>query len=482
MNLKSFMSVVAVAMLMPMCVLAREVINLDFGWKFCLEGADSSVTVNLPHDYLIGQPWGEPSADEKPDSSDRAANFKSRLSARAFKEPVKGEYTMKLTPDDSWNGRRVLLDFGGIMLVGDVYLNGERIGGTDYGYLGFDIDISKKLRYGVENEIMVKADTGRPSNSRWYTGGGLYRSVRLIITDPSLYISRHGVSVETTDISKEKALVRMTLECESKGVDSMFVADVEILSPQGNAILHRSDTIPVNRKWRHREYALKPFYIVDLQLWECDTPSLYTANVSIGRPGSGVTSDSVSIKFGVRDLEYSPEYGLKINGKKVLLKGIANHHTLGALGAAAYPRAMEKRLKLLKDFGFNHVRTSHNPYSEDFLNICDSLGILVVDELYDKWLKQYAGGRKEWTAQWQEDLPEWIKRDRNHPSVIMWSLGNELQGYNNLPFNDWGVTAYRLQKTLLNRYDATRPVTSGHASALPFSSLRFVACTFGYRD
>ncbi|MDE7028193.1 MAG: beta-galactosidase, partial [Duncaniella freteri] len=112
-----------------------------------------------------------------------------------------------------------------------------------------------------------------------------------------------------------------------------------------------------------------------------------------------------------------------------MLKGIANHHTLGALGAAAYPKAIEKRLRLIKDFGFNHVRTSHNPYSTDFLNICDSLGILVVDELYDKWLKQYSGGRKDWTAQWQHDLPEWIKRDRNHPSVIMWSLGNELQGY-----------------------------------------------------
>ncbi len=167
----------------------------------------------------------------------------------------------------------------------------------------------------------------------------------------------------------------------------------------------------------------------------------------------------MSVKFGIRDIKFSPEFGFKLNGKKVLLKGIANHHTLGALGAAAYPKAIEKRLRLIKDFGFNHVRTSHNPYSTDFLNICDSLGILVVDELYDKWLKQYSGGRKDWTAQWQHDLPEWIKRDRNHPSVIMWSLGNELQGYSNLPFNDWGVTAYRLQKTLLERYDTTRQVT-----------------------
>ena len=123
-------------------------------------------------------------------------------------------------------------------------------------------------------------------------------------------------------------------------------------------------------------------------------------------------------RFGIRSLEFSPEFGFKLNGKKILLKGIANHHTLGALGAAAYPKAMEKRIKLLKDFGFNHVRTSHNPYSESFLDLCDENGILVVDELYDKCTTQFAGGRNEWTDQWQKDVPEWVRRDRNHPSVV----------------------------------------------------------------
>lgn len=143
----------------------------------------------------------------------------------------------------------------------------------------------------------------------------------------------------------------------------------------------------------------------------------------------------------------------------MLLKGIANHHTLGALGAAAYPRAIEKRLQLLKSFGFNHVRTSHNPYSKDFLNLCDKYGILVVDELYDKWLTQFAGGREEWVNLWQHDVPEFVKHDRNHPSVVMWSLGNELQTYWDLPYADWGVTPYKLQRELLRRFDNTRPVT-----------------------
>ena len=170
-------------------------------------------------------------------------------------------------------------------------------------------------------------------------------------------------------------------------------------------------------------------------------------------------ADQIREPFGVRTIEMNPQQGLLVNGKKVLLQGFANHHTLGALGAAAYPRAIEKRLKMMKEFGFNHVRTSHNPYSEDFLRLCDRLGILVVDELYDKWLAQYAGGRVDWESLWQKDIPEWVKRDRNHPSVVLWSLGNELQQYSNLPFNDWGVTAYELQKQLLHRYDDTRLTT-----------------------
>lgn len=138
-----------------------------------------------------------------------------------------------------------------------------------------------------------------------------------------------------------------------------------------------------------------------------------------------------------------------------MLKGIANHHTLGPLGAAAYPRAIEKRIQMLKEYGFNHIRTSHNPYSEEFMDLCDRYGILVVDELYDKWLKQYAGGRKDWMEQWPHDIPEWVKRDRNHPSVVMWSLGNELQLLWNLPYADWGVTPYKMQKYSLT--DLTQP-------------------------
>ena len=173
----------------------------------------------------------------------------------------------------------------------------------------------------------------------------------------------------------------------------------------------------------------------------------------------GTVADEASSQFGIRTIEFGPAFGMKLNGKKVLLKGYANHHTLGALGAANYPRAIEKRLQLMKQFGINHIRTSHNPYSREFIELCDKYGILVVDELYDKWTRQHTGGRVAFEQLWQYDVPEWVKRDRNSPSVVMWSLGNELQQDPNQPFNDFGVTMYKLMKTLLHRYDSTRLVT-----------------------
>ncbi len=440
----------------------RDTININRGWLFhageCNASftwsADSCEQVNLPHDFQISQPWVAPAADERPDNSDPASNVRSRLSARAFKEMGIGWYRRTIHADEAWRGRRVVLDFQGIMLVGDVYLNGERIGGTDYGYLGFDADISRLLRYGEDNVLTVRADTRSPENSRWYTGGGLFRDVNLIVTDPKLYFPRHPLAIRTT----ANKWVDITAEVVCQAKPSRIPVEVRILDAQRREVARTTDTLKFNAQWRDREYPLQRITWPDIRPWSCTDPVLYTAELTLfdenGRP-----ADRISEPFGVRTVEFTPEQGLLLNGEKVLLKGFANHHTLGALGAAAFPRAIEKRLRTMKAFGYNHVRTSHNPYSEDFLRICDRLGLLVVDELYDKWLQQFAGGRTPWENLWQHDVPEWVKRDRNHPSVVMWSLGNELQQRADLPFNDWGVTAYRLQRELLRRYDDTRPVT-----------------------
>lgn len=448
----------------------RDTISINQGWQFHrgdvkniaeLKSTQSGDdVVNLPHDFLIGQDWVAPDASERPDNSDAGSNVRSRLSSRGFKEMGIGWYRYELTPKDEWKGKRIVLDFQGIMLVGDVYLNGQRIGGTDYGYLGFDIDLSKLLKWGQTNEIAVKADTQNPSNSRWFTGAGLYRDVNLIVTNKDLFFPRHPLFIRTQGNREVK--IKAEIINQQKVVKGQTAAKmpvgVRILDADGKVVAEQKNDIHFNAKWRDREYELPSISLENAKLWSPDSPYLYTAEVTL-YDNEGNIADQIKEPFGVRTIEIVPQKGLLVNGKKVLLKGYANHHTLGALGAAAYPRAIEKRLKLMKEFGMNHIRTSHNPYSEDFLKLCDKYGILVVDELYDKWLTQYAGGRVDWESLWQKDVPEWVKRDRNHPSVVMWSLGNELQQYSNLPFNDWGVTAYKLQKELLHRYDDTRLTT-----------------------
>ena len=451
---------------LPAAAAVRDTISINCGWQFhrgdvkniselkSTQGEDD--VVNLPHDFLIGQDWVAPDASERPDNSDAGSNVRSRLSPRGFKEIGIGWYRYLLTPKDEWKGKRIVLDFQGIMLVGDVYLNGQRVGGTDYGYLGFDIDLSKLLKWGQVNEIIVKADTGKPNNSRWYTGGGLFRDVNLIVTDKNLYFPRHPLFIRT--VNNKEIKIRANILNLQKTKKPQIPVEVKILNAEGKVVTQQKSDLHFNAKWRDREYELPSISLEDAKLWSPDTPYLYTAEVTL-YDNEGNIADQIREPFGIRTIEMNPEKGLLVNGKKVLLKGYANHHTLGALGAAAYPRAIEKRLKLMKEFGMNHIRTSHNPYSEDFLKLCDKYGILVVDELYDKWLTQYAGGRVDWESLWQKDIPEWVKRDRNHPSVILWSLGNELQQYSNLPFNDWGVTAYKLQKELLHRYDDTRLTT-----------------------
>ncbi len=433
----------------------RMVKDLNFGWQFRLNNEGEWRTVDVPHDFQIEQPWVAPAADERPDNTDVAANIKSRLSSRGFKEMAKGYYRYHLTPTPDMEGRRTLLDFEGIMYTAEVFLNGERVGGTDYGYVGFEIDITNKLKAGKDNLIEVVADTREPNNSRWYTGGGLIRNVSLISTSKELFFGRHPLYITT----KENRLVSIGAEFTNLTKAKATDIKLEILDPDNNVVYSDKVSLPRHRATRRQEVTVaKDIVIPNAKVWDIDTPYLYTVKAQLLRE-DGTVADETADQFGIRTVEFSPEYGMKLNGRKVLLKGYANHHTLGALGAAAYPKAIEKRLQLMKQFGMNHVRTSHNPYSRQFIQLCDKYGILVVDELYDKWTRQHTGGKVPFEQHWQYDVPEWVKRDRNSPSVVLWSLGNELQQDPNQPFNDFGVTMYKLMRTLVHRYDSTRLTT-----------------------
>ncbi len=442
----------------------RQVEDINFGWRFHAGNLSEAVApdfddsswrvVDLPHDYQIEQPWIAPAADEKADNTDVAANIKSRLSSRGFKEMGQGWYRYHFTPADSLKGRRVLIDFGGMMYVGDVYLNGQRVGGTDYGYVGFEVDVTRQLKWGEENLLAVCTDTRDPGNSRWYTGGGLFRGVKLVTTPLDLYFERHPLYITT----RENRFVNISAEVTNRSRDKEVSVRVKVYDADGKLVYEDTKQHVRKTPARTDEVKLSEFELQQPHLWDTETPYLYTVVATLSYK-DGTIADEVSEHFGVCTVEITSEEGLKLNGKKVLLKGYANHHTLGALGAAAYPRAIEKRIQLMKQFGMNHIRTSHNPYSREFIELCDQYGILVVDELYDKWTRQHTGGRVPFEQLWQYDVPEWIKRDRNSPSVVMWSLGNELQQDANMPFNDWGVTIFKLQKSLLQRYDSTRLVT-----------------------
>lgn len=432
----------------------RESQLFNFGWKFqsgdlkdaqSVDYNDSDWRVlDLPHDFQIEQPWDE-----------------SAGGARGFKAMGTGWYRKAFKADPAWKDKRVLLDIEGIMLIGDVWVNGQKVGSTDYGYLGFESDITKVLKYDTENIVAVRASTGKQGASRWYTGGGLFRDVHLVVKNP-VAIARNGVFISTPKITEQNADVSVQVELEGiRGKSLNVEISAKIMAPDGSLIAETKELAPQKSKLHTVEVPLPLVTVTQPQLWSCETPNLYTAEITLLQDGKVV--DSVTETFGIRTLEFSPEFGFKLNGKKLFLKGISNHHDLGAVGVAAFDRAIERQFRMMKDFGYNHIRCSHNPYSKSFLKLADKYGILVVDELIDKWSdKSYWGGRVPFTQLWYKMIPEWIKRDRNHPSVILWSLGNELQMREDLagfPTGDWGVTTYKIFDVLVKRYDNTRKTT-----------------------
>lgn len=420
---------------------------MNFGWKFAMgnpNGAeradydDSAWRVlDVPHDYQFEQPWDE-----------------NENKGRGFKRMCEGWYRKTFTLPAELKGLRVTIDFEGVMYVADVYVNGRKVASNEYGYTGFEADISRVANYGGENVVAVYSNTGPVKGSRWYTGGGIYRNVWLCAGNATR-IARHGLYV-TTDGDEVKAQVQVVGWQKHDVKLRTVVKDAE-----GRVVAQAEKGMPDHTIQNNTEVMMPGMRVSSPRKWDIESPYLYTVEAMLIE--NGCVIDSVSDRFGFRTIEYGPEWGFKLNGRKVFLAGIANHHDLGALGAAAYRSAIERQLKTLKAFGFNAIRCSHNPYSEDLYDLADEIGLLVVDELIDKWSdNEYWGGRVPFTSIWVPLMQEWVKRDRNHPSVVLWSLGNELQtnaGWYSYQTDDWGITTYRIFDQLVKRYDKTRPTT-----------------------
>jgi beta-galactosidase len=365
-----------------------------------------------------------------------------------------GWYRKHFTLDDKTLGKQISIQFDGVYMDSDVWLNGHHLGNHPYGYTPFAYDLTEFLNPpGQENVLAVRVrNLGR--NSRWYSGSGIYRHVVLQVTDP-LHVGQWGVSVTTPQVTKQKATVNVetTLENASNSEMKAVTLRIKLLGPTGKTLQTGETNIQV-AAGGHMEIPTA-FDVKSPPLWSLDSPRLCQAEVELLVGGKVV--DATTTTFGIREIKFSVENGFTLNGVPVKLRGACLHHDNGPLGSEAIDRAEERRVELLKANGFNAIRTSHNPPSSVFLDACDRLGILVMDEAFDCWEQgknpdDYGKYFDDW---WQRDLDSMILRDRNHPSVILWSIGNEIPQRATAR----GDVIEKQLSDEVRRMDPTRPVT-----------------------
>jgi beta-galactosidase len=421
----------------------------DYDWKFRLGDlpAASSIdfddknwrSLDLPHDWSI---------EGTIDSNNPMGNDGGYFSAGI------GWYRKTFTAPASWKDKCVSIYFEGVYMNSEVLVNGKSLGVHPYGYTSFCYNLTPYLKLNGKNVISVRVDNSKQKNCRWYSGSGIYRHVWMVVTNP-IHVDQWGLTVTTPNVSTEKAtvLVKTLVRNETRFPQNVSLKatlwDVNSKEAGNN---HLNLELPANSEKEVEQtiLVLKPL------LWTPEKPNLYQAQVQIEK--NKKTVDNLKTTFGVRSIRFTTENGFQLNGKTVKLNGGCVHHDNGCLGAAAFDRAEERRVELLKSAGFNAIRTSHNPPSEVFLNACDRLGLLVIDEAFDGWREKkndydYAMYFDAW---WQRDLEAMVLRDRNHPSIIMWSIGNEI-------IERKKPEAIETAKKLvdcIHKNDPTRPVTS----------------------
>jgi beta-galactosidase len=373
-----------------------------------------------------------------------------------------GWYRKHFTLQPQEIGKIVKITFDGVYMNADAWINGKYLGNHPYGYTAFIYDITPYLKVdGSENVLSVKVvNEGR--NSRWYSGSGIYRHTWLSITDP-LHLDRWGIYATTPQVGEDKATVKIDASVINYFDHSKeFIIETLILDPNGKEVFK-------NKQNEVLESGItglfKGSYPVESpKLWSLENPNLYLAKINLILDGKIV--DQLSTTFGIRTIDFSIDKGFQLNGETILIKGGNMHHDNGPLGAASIDRAEYRRVELMKSFGYNGIRTSHNPPSRQFLDACDKLGILVMDESFDQWQrpknpKDYNLYFDDW---WEKDIESMVLRDRNHPSVIIWSIGNEI----NERGDSSGLHLTKVLKEKVKSLDQSRPVTAGICSFWEF--------------
>ena len=397
----------------------------DFGWQFTHNG--KTINVDLPHDWDIF---------EGPNSGKGATG-----TGGGWFEAGKGEYLKTFaTP----NAELVKLHFEGVYQKAEVYVNGQKAGQHHYGYTPFTVDVTPYLNRNKKqtNEVVVKVDNSEQPNCRWYSGSGIYRHVWLE-TMPALHIAENGVFVTTPEVSADKAKVQVEVTVQNESNNNQQ-GIVEVEGQQQEILLKAGESKAVTFTYT----------INNPKLWSPESPNLYTANVAL----KNISCNSSSkIKFGVRSFSFDAVNGFVLNGKKVLINGACVHHDDGVLGAMAFDDAEIRKVRQMKEAGFNLIRTSHNPTTRAFLDACDSLGMLVIDEAFDGWRTQKNPYDYSIVIDscFRQDIHAMVLRDRNHPSVISWSIGNEVIERKDIRV----VYTARQMKKAIHELDTTRPVT-----------------------
>lgn len=396
--------------------------------------------LDLPHDWSIELP--------------RAAANLSQASGGYFQNG-RGVYYKAFTAPEEWRDKKVLLEFEGAYMNTEVRLNEHYVARHPYGYTSFVVDLTDFLRIGEQNELLVTVDNAAEPNSRWYSGAGIYRPVHLIVAE-RLHIQHWGVYVTTPTVTAEAATVRVSTRVENEGTaPRQTVLRARVLTPAGALAASAESTARVADGYMH-EFTSE-LRVVAPALWSVETPDLYRLEVELLADGEVVDTDSTL--FGIRTIEFDAERGFRLNGKPVLLKGGCVHHDNGVLGATVYARAEERKVEIHKASGYNAIRCAHNPPSPAFLEACDRLGMLVIDEAFDCWREgknpyDYHVAFDDW---WQRDIDSMLLRDRNHPSVILWSIGNEVHERDG---RGKGAEIAMMLAGRVRELDPTRPVTA----------------------
>lgn len=364
----------------------------------------------------------------------------------------RGWYRKTFEIPKAWRGKRLHLHFDGIYMDSRVWFNGKLLAEQPYGYSSFGMELNQGIRWGTKNTISVQVRNDG-MNSRWYTGSGIYRHVWLTTSHHPVHITHRGITIQTPIANTRMAEVVATTRISVPKGEQAITIKTGIFDPNGKAVAKTESAV----RCRGEKAFTQTLHIEDPKLWSLETPHLYQARTRIYAGRTLV--DAEVTPFGVRSIDFSAEAGFRLNGKQVFLRGGCLHHDHGILGAKAFDAAEERRVRILKEHGFNAVRTAHNPPSESFLEACDRQGLLVIAEAFDMWQektneKDYHRHHQRW---WKKDLKALVERDKNHPSVLMWSIGNEVSG----KLKPRNRRLARDQADFVRHLDPTRPVTEG---------------------